>query len=256
MSVYEPFCTGVYECWTTKQLEAFVNDLADLRATSRHRAAAAGRGRRLVSRADGGFTTSERLHRHREPGVAAVRRRRRHRSSRTCRHPRSRRRRTARARASSRSGTGCCRCRRRRRHRPSAEDRRSPVVTLLVRSCLPPRSHCAVTRSTVGVATAGVRRRRPAVGVTALGVRVAALGTGLRLVPAALLADTPASCRCRPACCRCRRRRRHRPWRSPCLRGHVIALLDARAGPCGEPRGRCPTRRRRHRGPASPPFPP
>jgi uncharacterized protein len=34
MSVYEPFCTGVYECWTTKQLEAFVNDLADLRVGS------------------------------------------------------------------------------------------------------------------------------------------------------------------------------------------------------------------------------
>src|SRR5215207_5569492 len=33
MAAYEPFCTGVYECWTTKQLEAFVNDLADLRAT-------------------------------------------------------------------------------------------------------------------------------------------------------------------------------------------------------------------------------
>ena len=31
MAAYEPFCNGVYECWTTKQLEAFVNDLADLR---------------------------------------------------------------------------------------------------------------------------------------------------------------------------------------------------------------------------------
>ena len=25
MSAYEPFCDGVFECWTTKQLEAFVN---------------------------------------------------------------------------------------------------------------------------------------------------------------------------------------------------------------------------------------
>ena len=33
MAAYEPFCNGVYECWTTKQLEAFVNDLADLRVT-------------------------------------------------------------------------------------------------------------------------------------------------------------------------------------------------------------------------------
>ena len=31
MSVYEPFCTGVYECWTTKQLEVFVNALTDTR---------------------------------------------------------------------------------------------------------------------------------------------------------------------------------------------------------------------------------
>jgi uncharacterized protein len=31
MSVYEPYCTGVFECWTTKQLEGFVNAIADLR---------------------------------------------------------------------------------------------------------------------------------------------------------------------------------------------------------------------------------
>ncbi len=30
MSAYEPFCDRVHECWTTKQLEAFVNDLAEL----------------------------------------------------------------------------------------------------------------------------------------------------------------------------------------------------------------------------------
>jgi uncharacterized protein with von Willebrand factor type A (vWA) domain len=31
MSVYEPYCTAVFECWTTKQLEGFVNAIADLR---------------------------------------------------------------------------------------------------------------------------------------------------------------------------------------------------------------------------------
>jgi uncharacterized protein len=31
MSVYEPYCNGVFECWTTKQLEGFVNAIADLR---------------------------------------------------------------------------------------------------------------------------------------------------------------------------------------------------------------------------------
>ncbi len=31
MSSYEPFCDGVFECWTTKQLEAFVNAIAELR---------------------------------------------------------------------------------------------------------------------------------------------------------------------------------------------------------------------------------
>jgi uncharacterized protein with von Willebrand factor type A (vWA) domain len=30
MSAYEPFCDGVFECWTTKQLEAFVNAVADV----------------------------------------------------------------------------------------------------------------------------------------------------------------------------------------------------------------------------------
>ena len=34
MSAYEPYCDGVFECWTTKQLEAFVNALADLRAVA------------------------------------------------------------------------------------------------------------------------------------------------------------------------------------------------------------------------------
>jgi uncharacterized protein with von Willebrand factor type A (vWA) domain len=28
---YEPYCDGVFECWTTKQLEGFVNALADFR---------------------------------------------------------------------------------------------------------------------------------------------------------------------------------------------------------------------------------
>ncbi|HEX8067816.1 MAG TPA: VWA domain-containing protein [Thermoleophilaceae bacterium] len=32
MQVYEPYCDGVFECWSTKQLEAFVNALADPRA--------------------------------------------------------------------------------------------------------------------------------------------------------------------------------------------------------------------------------
>ncbi len=32
MSAYEPFCDGVFECWTTKQLEAFVNAVADTHA--------------------------------------------------------------------------------------------------------------------------------------------------------------------------------------------------------------------------------
>jgi uncharacterized protein with von Willebrand factor type A (vWA) domain len=31
MQAYAPFCDGVFECWTTKQLEVFVNALADLR---------------------------------------------------------------------------------------------------------------------------------------------------------------------------------------------------------------------------------
>ena len=34
MAAYEPYCDGVFECWTTKQLEAFVNALANQRATS------------------------------------------------------------------------------------------------------------------------------------------------------------------------------------------------------------------------------
>jgi uncharacterized protein with von Willebrand factor type A (vWA) domain len=31
MRAYEPYCDGVFECWTTKQLESFVNALTDLR---------------------------------------------------------------------------------------------------------------------------------------------------------------------------------------------------------------------------------
>ena len=31
MSAYEPFCDGVFECWTTKQLESFVNAVAEHR---------------------------------------------------------------------------------------------------------------------------------------------------------------------------------------------------------------------------------
>jgi uncharacterized protein with von Willebrand factor type A (vWA) domain len=31
MAAYEPHCTAVFECWTTKQLEGFVNAIADLR---------------------------------------------------------------------------------------------------------------------------------------------------------------------------------------------------------------------------------
>jgi uncharacterized protein len=31
MAAYEPYCDGVFECWTTKQLEAFVNAVADMR---------------------------------------------------------------------------------------------------------------------------------------------------------------------------------------------------------------------------------
>ncbi|MFN2617767.1 MAG: VWA domain-containing protein, partial [Thermoleophilaceae bacterium] len=34
MAAYEPFCDGVFECWTTKQLEAFVNALADPHAAA------------------------------------------------------------------------------------------------------------------------------------------------------------------------------------------------------------------------------
>jgi hypothetical protein len=30
MAAYEPYCDGVFECWTTRQLEAFVNALADV----------------------------------------------------------------------------------------------------------------------------------------------------------------------------------------------------------------------------------
>ena len=33
MAAYEPFCDGVFECWTTKQLETFVNAMAEHRTT-------------------------------------------------------------------------------------------------------------------------------------------------------------------------------------------------------------------------------
>src|SRR4051812_11943839 len=35
MRAYEPYCDGVFECWTTKQLEGFVNALADVRPGTR-----------------------------------------------------------------------------------------------------------------------------------------------------------------------------------------------------------------------------
>jgi uncharacterized protein len=34
MAAYEPHCDGVFECWTTKQLEGFVNAIAELRPTA------------------------------------------------------------------------------------------------------------------------------------------------------------------------------------------------------------------------------
>ncbi len=34
MSAYEPYCDGVFECWTTKQLETFVNALAELKVAA------------------------------------------------------------------------------------------------------------------------------------------------------------------------------------------------------------------------------
>jgi uncharacterized protein with von Willebrand factor type A (vWA) domain len=37
MRVYEPYCDGVFECWTTRQLEGFVSALADLRQTGPRR---------------------------------------------------------------------------------------------------------------------------------------------------------------------------------------------------------------------------
>jgi hypothetical protein len=38
MAAYEPYCTAVLECWTTKQLEGFVNAIADLRPAAGPRA--------------------------------------------------------------------------------------------------------------------------------------------------------------------------------------------------------------------------
>ena len=35
MSTYEPHCDGVFECWTTKQLETFVNAIAELHVAGR-----------------------------------------------------------------------------------------------------------------------------------------------------------------------------------------------------------------------------
>jgi uncharacterized protein with von Willebrand factor type A (vWA) domain len=37
MAAYEPHCDGVFECWTTQQLEGFVNAIADLRPVSAKR---------------------------------------------------------------------------------------------------------------------------------------------------------------------------------------------------------------------------
>jgi uncharacterized protein with von Willebrand factor type A (vWA) domain len=34
MAAYEPHCDGVFECWTTKQLEAFVNALSELKVAA------------------------------------------------------------------------------------------------------------------------------------------------------------------------------------------------------------------------------
>ena len=34
MAAYEPYCDGVFECWTTKQLESFVNALTNQRPTA------------------------------------------------------------------------------------------------------------------------------------------------------------------------------------------------------------------------------
>ena len=48
MSTYEPHCDGVFECWTTKQLEAFVNAIAELhvrRADRLHRTTSQGGSR-------------------------------------------------------------------------------------------------------------------------------------------------------------------------------------------------------------------
>ena len=39
MAAYEPYCDGVFECWTTRQLEAFVNALADVHRLARGPAA-------------------------------------------------------------------------------------------------------------------------------------------------------------------------------------------------------------------------
>ena len=35
MQAYEPYCDGVFECWTTRQLEGFVNALADVTISTR-----------------------------------------------------------------------------------------------------------------------------------------------------------------------------------------------------------------------------
>ena len=35
MAAYEPYCDGVFECWTTRQLEQFVNALADVTISTR-----------------------------------------------------------------------------------------------------------------------------------------------------------------------------------------------------------------------------
>jgi uncharacterized protein with von Willebrand factor type A (vWA) domain len=34
MRAYEPYCDGVFECWSTRQLEAFVNALTSTRVAA------------------------------------------------------------------------------------------------------------------------------------------------------------------------------------------------------------------------------
>ena len=54
MAAYEPYCDGVFECWTTKQLEQFVNVVAGAPVVHRARA----RGRLARSSNQGGSRVS------------------------------------------------------------------------------------------------------------------------------------------------------------------------------------------------------